>query len=166
MFVDSNPSSLLLLRLVVNKQTTQVRPRHRRPLRTSGSLVDQQVRSNHKKTCVSRTIVHPRVIYLSDAFSRGGFPMRRLRLVQAACLCVITNAAALMVLKPSEAEAATCGTRGICGNTICTGNPEWGTWECNFTLPAGCTSSTAVACYDLPDGCGWTSPILIICEDR
>jgi hypothetical protein len=65
------------------------------------------------------------------------------RKVQFGALAVILGNAAAMTLLPSTAAyAAACGQRSTCSALTC-GQQE----ACTSTLPAGCSSSTAVACY-------------------
>ena len=90
-------------------------------------------------------------------------PMNAARKIQLLSLAVIVNSiAALALVSVTDAQAAACGARYDCSSLTCH-NPYWAQSACFANLPAGCSYTTAVACYD---GGSMSCPYMVLCQDQ
>jgi hypothetical protein len=90
-------------------------------------------------------------------------PMNASRKVQLLSAGVIVNSVAALALIPAvDAQSAACGARYDCTSFNCN-NPFWAQSACFANLPAGCSYTTALACYD---GGSMSCPYMVLCQDQ
>ena len=90
-------------------------------------------------------------------------PMNASRKIQLLSVGVIVNSvAALALVSATDVQAAACGARYDCTVFTCH-NPQWAQSACFANLPAGCSYTSALACYD---GGSMSCPFMVLCQDQ